>query len=145
MMVNLIGFSASVVSFVMFIPSAKSVWDNRKDPHALQGASLGMNVMLLCNAVLWAMYGYMTSAFWVAAPGIVNAPLAILSMYFILKTRELHQEVVAPLWEPDDKVFITAPPGFGSIMTPSHETIKHGVLFKTDEEYYQLRETYRPV
>lgn len=50
--------------------------------------------MLLVNATGWALYGVLTGAFWVGAPGIVNGPLAILSIVLVLRSRR-HADGVA--------------------------------------------------
>lgn len=116
-----------------------TIYKNRHDAHALKGSSIGMNLLLVTNALLWGVYGVLSSAFWVAAPGLVNLPLAIFSIYAILCSRRKERTLQAPLWEEDDRIFITAPPGFGSVVHPNHSNIRHGILFKTDEELHQIR------
>lgn len=134
--VHLIGFLASVVSFLVFIPQAAKVWTFRKSPHALLGVSVGSQVLILLNASLWGVYGFLTGAFWVAAPGIINAPLAVMSLVLIMRARS--QETIANTdttgcphcgWDSDaeHEIFITAPPGYGSIMSCNEVTAKHGV------------------
>lgn len=145
MITHLIGFLASCIAFIMFVPSALAIYRNRNDVHALQSASIGMNVLLLANAVLWGVYGVLTSAFWVAAPGLVNFPLAVFSIYAIARSRQASKDAdrtCPPLWDEDDRIFITAPPGFGSLMKPNSSNIRHGVLFKTDEELQEIRIQY---
>lgn len=71
----------------MFIPAARKVWMNRKDPHALKGVSIGMNILIVVNATLWFLYGYLTGAFWVAAPGFVNLPLAVITIFLVFRSR----------------------------------------------------------
>lgn len=133
--VHLIGFLASVVSFLVFIPQAAKVWTFRKSPHALRGVSVGSQVLILLNASLWGVYGFLTGAFWVAAPGIINAPLAVMSIYLIMSARG--HESVAPTvdagcpycgWREDSehKIFITAPPGYGSVMPCNEVTARYG-------------------
>lgn len=144
-MADFIGLLASMMSFILFLPAAKKVWENRNDPHALKGASVGMNLLIVLNALLWALYGFLTHAFWVAAPGIVNLPLALFSVYLILKGRKAKvKEPVGREWDEDARVFITAPPGFGSIMKPNEANIRYGVLFHTDEELEAIRRIHMP-
>lgn len=82
-----LGFSASVIAFVLFVPQALRVWKVRADPAALSGVSLGTQFFLLSNAVLWAFYAVETQAFWVGAPGLVNAPLAICVIILVTRAR----------------------------------------------------------
>lgn len=138
MLTNTIGFLASCIAFIMFIPSAVTIYKNRHDAHALRGSSIGMNLLLITNALLWGVYGFLSSAFWVAAPGLVNLPLAVFSIYAIVRSRQ-QESVKEPLWDDDHKIFITTPPGFGSVVRPNHSNIRHGILFKTDEELHQIR------
>lgn len=51
-----LGFVASVVSFVLFVPQAAKAWRMRRDWSALRGVSLEMQFFLLANAALWAVY-----------------------------------------------------------------------------------------
>lgn len=88
MLTNTIGFLASCIAFIMFIPSAVTIYKNRHDAHALRGSSIGMNLLLVTNALLWGAYGFLSSAFWVAAPGLVNLPLAVFSIYAIVRSRQ---------------------------------------------------------
>lgn|SRR5690625_4938287 len=124
MLTNTIGFLASCIAFIMFIPSAVTIYKNRHDAHALRGSSIGMNLLLITNALLWGVYGFLSSAFW----------------YAIVRSRQ-QESVKEPLWDDDHKIFITAPPGYGSVVSPNHSNIKHGILFKTDEELRQIRLT----
>lgn len=87
-MVDIIGALASILSFVLWLPQARLVWANRGDAHALASVSLGTQLMVLANAALWAVYGALTSAFWVAAPGLVNGPLSLMTIYLVLRSRE---------------------------------------------------------
>lgn len=136
---DLLGPIASVMSFLLFLPQAMKTWQNRNDPHALRGLSIWTQVALLANALLWAGYGLDTRAFWVAAPGLINGPLAIATIFLILRSRR--PEAVIALGAnckmcddgSDHQVFITSPPGWGSLMRCSPESRSRGVLV-TDEE-----------
>lgn len=104
-----------------------------------------MNALLILNALSWGLYGYLTQAFWVAAPGFVNLPLAVVSIVLILRSRYSKEEepAVPPLYEPGDRVFITAPPGWGSIVGANESSIRHGIVFRTEEELERIRALHR--
>ena len=86
-MEHFVGFIASTISFVMFMPQAMRTWSMRGDSHALLGVSIAQQWLIVANASLWFVYGWMTEAFWVAAPGFVNLPLAVFSIVLIFKAR----------------------------------------------------------
>lgn len=97
-MENLVGAVASAVSFVLWWPQARKTFLLRKDPEALAGLSRGTFFLLLVNAVAWAVYGAMTGAFWVAAPGLVNGPLA-LWVLVLTSAREVREAAKEKLTE----------------------------------------------
>ena len=75
--VDIIGFTASVISFLLWLPQARQTWKNRSNAQALAGISLTTQALVVMNATLWGAYAVSTNAFWVGAPGIINAPLAV--------------------------------------------------------------------
>lgn len=81
--VEVMGLSASVVSVVLWWPQAVRTWRLRADAEALAGISIGTQLLLACNALLWAGYGLATGAFWVAAPGLINLPLAVWTTWLV--------------------------------------------------------------
>lgn len=140
-----IGFAASVIAFVLFVPQARRTWRVRNDPHALAGVSAGTQWLLLSNAALWAVYAMLTGAFWVGAPGIVNGPLALATLALIYRARAKVGDITPA---PDcnlcaqgeaHQVFITSPPGWGSVMGCSAATRPHGVIVSTPEDIARLR------
>lgn len=139
-----IGFVASLMAFILFIPQAKRTWNVRNDFKAISGVSTGTQWFLLCNAVLWAVYAILTEAFWVGAPGLVNGPLAIVSLILItrargiIKMRKL-EECDLCLSGEKHNVFITEPPGWGSVMSCNNNTRKNGVIVTSEEEIKELR------
>ncbi|WP_315096660.1 hypothetical protein [uncultured Cellulomonas sp.] len=86
--VEVVGFLASLLSLVLWWPQAARVWRYRHDGSRLGGVSLPTQVLLLANAALWAVYALLTGSFWVGAPGLVNAPLAVATIAVLLRSRE---------------------------------------------------------
>lgn len=82
-----VGFLASAVSFVLWWPQAARVWRHRHDRGQLGGVSISTQVLLLVNASLWGVYAVFTGSFWVGAPGLVNAPLALLTIALLRRSR----------------------------------------------------------
>lgn len=144
-LVEAIGFLAAIVSFVIFLPQALRTWRVRRDPIALAGISIGTQWLILCNATLWGAYAFLTEAFWVGAPGILNAPLAIFTIFLVLRARSvplvIANDCVFCRDEIDHQVFITAPPGWGSIMPCSEATRSNGIAVADRGELLRLRES----
>lgn len=141
---EVIGFLASIISFTIFLPQALRTWRVRNDPIALAGISTGTQLLILANATLWGVYALLTGAFWVGAPGLLNAPLAALTIFLIHRSRS---SAVAAIPEGcklciDDvkhEIFITAPPGWGSVMPCSEVTRPHGIVVMDELAIRELR------
>ncbi|KQR12234.1 hypothetical protein [Cellulomonas sp. Leaf334] len=84
-----IGFLASAVSFVLWWPQAARVWRHRRDGGRLGGVSITSQVLLVVNAALWGGYAFVTGSFWVGAPGLVNAPLAVGTIVLLRRSRRV--------------------------------------------------------
>lgn len=123
MRADALGATASVISFVLFIPQALVVWRSRRDPHALIGVSLETQLLILANATIWGLYAFAEQAFWVGAPGLVNGPLAVAVIILVLRSRR----VQPPSDSAEDScpncgalgehlILITTPAGAGSVV-----------------------------
>lgn len=82
-----IGIISGIIAFIMFVPQALRVWKTRADPHALSGVSLMTQYLVISNAVIWGAYAVELREFWVGAPGIINAPLAITIIISVMHAR----------------------------------------------------------
>jgi uncharacterized protein with PQ loop repeat len=87
LVIELVGFLASAVSLVLWWPQAARVWRFRHAPDGLGGVSIPTQALLLANAALWAVYALLTGSFWVGAPGLVNAPLALGTIALVRRSR----------------------------------------------------------
>lgn len=87
MLVNAVGFLGNALSVLLFLPNALTVWRNRHDSHALKGVSRYMQYGILANASTWAVYAWLTGAYWAAAPGLFNAPLAIFVLTLLHRSK----------------------------------------------------------
>lgn len=85
--IEILGFAASVVSFVLWWPQAVRVWQCRSSVEHLSGVSVSSQALLLTNATLWGAYAVVTGSLWVGAPGLVNAPLAIVTIVILRRAR----------------------------------------------------------
>lgn len=84
---TVLGMTASTIAFVMFVPQAVRVWRTRHDAHALLGLSLSTQFLILANATIWGVYALKLGEFWVGAPGIINAPLALTVIALTVRSR----------------------------------------------------------
>lgn len=90
MLTTFLGITGAVITFILWIPQARTTWLNRQRPEALAGISLGTQSLMLLNSFVWGGYAIALNEFWVGAAGIVNAPLAVITMSLILKGRRLN-------------------------------------------------------
>jgi uncharacterized protein with PQ loop repeat len=88
--IETLGFAASVVSFVLWWPQAVRVWRCSRRGESLSGVSLSSQALLLVNALLWGAYAIITQSLWVGAPGLINAPLAVLTIVVLHRSRRAH-------------------------------------------------------
>jgi uncharacterized protein with PQ loop repeat len=86
--IELVGFIASVMSFVLWWPQAALVWRCRARGEQLTGVSTSSQLLLLINACLWGVYAVGTGSLWVGAPGLVNGPLAIITIVLLRRARQ---------------------------------------------------------
>lgn len=87
MLADAVGFTAALISSIMFLPQAARVWRMRNEHLALQGVSASGQILLLVNAALWGLYAILTRAYWAGAPGLLNFPLAALTLFLLLRAR----------------------------------------------------------
>jgi len=141
-MTTWVGACGTVLSFTLFLPQLRRTWLNRHRPDQLEGISVIGQFMILANAAVWGVYALLAEAFWTGAPGLINAPLAICTIILLLRVRgntpkRLGCEACAAgvaHW-----VFITEPPGFGSVMPCSPSARRSGVVIYSLDEARMLR------
>src|SRR6478735_2164957 len=86
--IQLLGFIASLMSFVLWWPQAALVWRCRRQGEQLTGVSTSSQLLLLMNACLWGAYAVVTGSLWVGAPGLINGPLAIVTIVLLRRARQ---------------------------------------------------------
>lgn len=86
-LLNLIGFVATFSAFIIFLPQAVTAWKHRDDPKALEGVSLGTQVLVLGSAIFWVLYGWYMNAIWVAVHESLAIPTSIFIIYQVVKSR----------------------------------------------------------
>lgn len=87
MLTTILGFIASTFSIIMTIPQAIRAWQLRNDFEALSGISILTQVFLLGNALSWFAYAIVDRDLFVALPGFINIPLAILTIVLVVRGR----------------------------------------------------------
>lgn len=146
LLTEFVGFAASVTAFVLFWPQAVLTWKKRNDIHALSGISVWGHVLLLMNAILWGVYALLTESLWVGAPGLVNGPLALVTIFLILKARAGKAVSTVDCEHCDSgvehQVFVTTPPGFASVVECSVHTRPNGVIVFNDDDVMSLRSRF---
>ncbi len=88
-LVNALGFVATGFSILMWLPQAKTTWQNRNDPVRLTGISEVTQWLLVACYVLWGAYGIVSQSLWVSAPSVLAVPLAIATIVIVRRGRNL--------------------------------------------------------
>ncbi|OJG99510.1 hypothetical protein RV18_GL001578 [Enterococcus termitis] len=82
-----------MTSLILWIPQAKTTWKNRNDPQALAGVSIGTQMLVGVNTVLWCIYGVMINNVWLPLGTIIILPLASLTI-FLKKKSDKRKKIV---------------------------------------------------
>ncbi len=88
-LVNALGFIATGFSILMWLPQARTTWQNRNDPLRLTGISEATQWLLVACYVLWGAYGVVSNSLWVSAPSVLAVPLAIATIVIVRRGRTL--------------------------------------------------------
>lgn len=81
------GMVGSTISAVMLLPQALHVWRLRNSPERLRGVSVPTQALVVSNALTWFIYGFAAQEFWPAVPGLLNFPVACLTIALVLRGR----------------------------------------------------------
>ena len=81
------GFLASITGFLVWLPQAKRVWQDRKDPARLAGVSIPTQVLSLAGNVLWLVHAIGIGSFWLGAPSVNNVPVILLTVYLVRRSQ----------------------------------------------------------
>lgn len=92
-LVNALGLAATTASLLLWIPQARTTWQNRNDPVRLAGVSAATQWLLLSSSLLWGTYGLAIQSVWVSVPNIVSVFLAIATIVILRRGRNL-----SPVW-----------------------------------------------
>lgn len=73
----------------MWLPQARTTWQNRNDPLRLTGISEATQWLLVACYLLWGVYGVVSHSPWVSAPSVLAVPLAIATIVIVRRGRAL--------------------------------------------------------
>lgn len=136
-----VGLCASTIAFLLWLPQARLTWQLRHEPTKLAGISLGTQWLVILNATLWFAYGWLESAFWIAAPGFINLPLASATILMVYRARSRPPPPKCPVCREGKEhgLFVTAPPGWGTIKECDGNPPPWTVIYTSAEELSALR------
>jgi hypothetical protein len=92
----------------------------------------------LANEASWITFAILTHNFWIAAPGIVNTPLAVFMLVVIGRSRRRLAELSARqcsrcrFERGEHVIFTTTPTGYGTVAECSPATVKDGIPVPRD-------------
>jgi uncharacterized protein with PQ loop repeat len=89
LLVNVIGFIATVFAIFMWVPQARITWQNRNDAVKLAGVSETTQWLSAASYLLWGVFGVLSESFWVMAPSLISFPLSIATIIVVRRGRLL--------------------------------------------------------
>ncbi|MCU1425784.1 MAG: hypothetical protein JWM51_2075 [Microbacteriaceae bacterium] len=95
LLMNLLGFTATMFSVLMWIPQAATTWRNRNDTLRLAGISESTQWLTMMGALAWGVFGLLSGSFWVAAPSAVSFPLALATIVVVRQGRRMRHVVTS--------------------------------------------------
>ncbi|GAB2021507.1 hypothetical protein RyT2_05810 [Pseudolactococcus yaeyamensis] len=87
-MTTILAILANATSLILWLPQAKSTWENRNEETALKGISLGTQLFAAANTIMWCLYGLSIQSYWVSAGTIITLPLVSLTIFFKVRKRQ---------------------------------------------------------
>lgn len=81
------GLLASITGFLVWLPQARRVWQDRHDPERLSGVSLQTQALSLAGNVLWLVHAVGIGSFWLGAPSVVNIPVIVLTIALVRRAQ----------------------------------------------------------
>lgn len=97
MITNILGALANLTSLILWVPQAKTTWSNRYNLQALSGVSIGTQIIVVINTLLWCIYGVMITNIWLPLGTIIILPLAIMTILLKLQSNK-NEEVDSNAW-----------------------------------------------
>lgn len=91
------GLLASLSGFLLWLPQARRVWQDRHDRDRLAGVSLQTQVLALLGNTLWGVYALGIGSFWLGAPSVVNIPVTIMTITIVLRAQRTAAAGADPL------------------------------------------------
>ena len=88
-LVNALGLAATSASLLLWLPQARTTWQNRNDSVRLTGISAATQWLLLSSSLLWGTYGLAIQSVWVAVPNIVSIFLSVATIVILRRGRSL--------------------------------------------------------
>lgn len=132
LMLNILGFIATTVAIVMWVPQARTTWGNRNDALKLAGVSEATQWLSATSYLLWGFFGAFSMSFWVMAPSIVSFPLSIATIIVVRRSRRLpgatRSTPIILMTEPSSPVTAFVPTTTESLAVISTATVSTPIL-----------------
>lgn len=89
LIVNVLGFVATLFAIFMWVPQARITWQNRNNAQKLAGVSETTQWFSAVSYLLWGVFGALSESFWVMAPSLISFPLSVATIVVIRRGRRL--------------------------------------------------------
>lgn len=89
LLINVIGFVATLFAIFMWVPQARITWQNRNNAQKLAGVSETTQWLSAGSYLLWGVFGALSESFWVMAPSLISFPLSVATIVVVRRGRRL--------------------------------------------------------
>lgn len=90
---NILGAVANLTSLILWLPQAKTTWKNQNNVSALNGVSIGTQIIVAINTILWCVYGIMIKNFWLPLGTLIILPLACFTILIKCKRKDENKNI----------------------------------------------------
>lgn len=89
LLINVLGFVATLFAIFMWVPQARITWQNRNNAQKLAGVSETTQWLSAVSYLLWGVFGALSESFWVMAPSLISFPLSVATIVVVRRGRRL--------------------------------------------------------
>jgi len=89
LIINVLGFVATLFAIFMWVPQARITWQNRNNAQKLAGVSETTQWLSAVSYLLWGFFGALSESFWVMAPSLISFPLSVATIVVVRRGRRL--------------------------------------------------------
>lgn len=85
---------APITAIIMLLPQVPETWRIRHDSEKLKGISVGTQILMGVNSIMWLLMGVQMNSLSVAAASIVTLPVIMFTLYLVFRSRRKEKKFI---------------------------------------------------